>query len=160
MIQFQIICVGSIKEKYFSEGIGEYQKRIQKFAKLEIIEIPESRLNDHPSPKQIDLALEEEALKITEKLQDSRFIITLEINGTSLTSEGFAEMIDKLSIYESSKISFVIGSSYGLANSLKNKSNFSLSFSQMTYPHQMMRLILLEQIYRALTILNHVAYHK
>ena len=160
MMQFLILCVGSIKEKYLSDGINEYIKRIQKYAKIDIVEIPESRLSEHPSPKQIISALEEEATNIFNKISESSFIITLEIGGTQLSSDDLAKLIDKSVTYESSKLVFVIGSSYGLSETLKAKSQYKLSFSAMTFPHQLMRLIALEQIYRALTILNHTQYHK
>ncbi|MDD3122977.1 MAG: 23S rRNA (pseudouridine(1915)-N(3))-methyltransferase RlmH [Candidatus Izemoplasmatales bacterium] len=160
MMQFQIISVGGIKEKHLKDGIFEYAKRIQKYAKLEVIEISESRLPDNPNEKQIEKALSEEAKQIIDKIPEQAFVVTLEIEGKQLSSIDFSAFIEKNMTYESSKMVFIIGSSFGLSSMIKEKSQFKLSFSLFTFPHQLMRFILVEQLYRALTIMKNTSYHK
>ena len=145
----KIICVGKIKEKFYTEAILEYQKRLSKYTKLEIIEINDEKNN----------LLEKEANNILKHIGDKDYVITLEIEGKSLTSEELAKMIDKTLVINSN-IVFVIGSSYGLDDKVKKRSNYHLSFSKLTFPHQLFRVILLEQIYRSFKILNNETYHK
>jgi len=142
----KIICVGKIKEKYLREGIEDYIKRIGKYHKLNIIEVDDSE----PI---------EESLKILKYVDNKDYVITLDIEGRELTSTELAEKIDKTFI-TNSNITFIIGGSYGLSNKIKEISNFSLSFSKLTFPHQLFRIILLEQIYRSFKILNNETYHK
>ena len=142
----KIICPGKIKEKYLREAIDDYKKRISKYHKIEIVEVEDS-------------TTEEEGSKILKHIDDKDYVITLEIKGNNLTSEEFAEMVDKTFI-TNSKMCFVIGGSYGLSEEVKKRSNYKLSFSSFTFPHQLFRVILLEQIYRALKILNNETYHK
>lgn len=149
----KIITVGSIKEKYLKDAIEEYTKRLSKYTNLEIIEVKDEGLVE----KQKTLILEEE--KILKHINDRDYIITLEIEGKELTSEEFAKKIDKIS-FETSNITFIIGGSYGLSDNIKRKSRWHLSFSKMTFPHQLFRVILLEQIYRAYKINNNESYHK
>ena len=145
----KIICVGKIKEKFYTEAILEYQKRLSKYTKLEIIEINDEKNN----------LLEKEANNILKHISDKDYVITLEIEGKSLTSEELAKIIDKTLVINSN-IVFVIGSSYGLDDKVKKRSNYHLSFSKLTFPHQLFRVILLEQIYRSFKILNNETYHK
>ncbi len=146
----KIICSGKIKEKYLNDAIEEYKKILSKYTKLEIIEI-----KDENSEK----ALKIEAENIKKNIKPNYYIITLEIEGNELSSNQFAKQIDKtLSI--NPNITFIIGSSNGLDNSIKEISNYKLSFSKLTFPHQLFRVILLEQIYRAFKILNNETYHK
>ena len=149
----KIITVGSIKEKYLKEAIEEYQKRLQKYTNLEIIEVKDEGLVEP------NKAIEIEAEKIEKYINDRDYIITLEIEGKEYTSEEFAKKLDTIQI-ENSNITFIIGGSYGLSNKLKERSKLHLSFSKMTFPHQLFRLILLEQIYRSYKINNHESYHK
>jgi len=142
----KIICVGKIKEKYLKEEIEDYIKRIGKYHKLTIIEVDDSE----PI---------EESLKILKYVDNKDYVITLDIEGRELTSTELAEKIDKTFI-TNSNITFIIGGSYGLSNKIKEISNFSLSFSKLTFPHQLFRIILLEQIYRSFKILNNETYHK
>ena len=142
----KIICPGKIKEKYLREAIDDYKKRISKYHKIEIVEVEDS-------------ITEEEGSKILKHIDDKDYVITLEIKGNNLTSEEFAEMVDKTFI-TNSKMCFVIGGSYGLSEEVKKRSNYKLSFSSFTFPHQLFRVILLEQIYRAFKILNNETYHK
>lgn len=143
----KIICLGKIKESYLTNLIEDYKKRIQRYHKLEIIE-----LKDEDS-------LEKEEVSILKYLNNKDFVVTLEIEGKEITSEDFASLIENTFITHST-ITFVIGSSLGLSEKIKNRSNYSLSFSKMTYPHGLFRGILLEQIYRAFKINNNETYHK
>ena len=156
MIKINLICIGDIKEKYLREAIGEYSKRISRFAELKTIEIKE---HIAPSNNQSDIkkALEKDAEDIKKYLKG--YIICLDINGKMLKSEEFSKKIEKISL-NSGEISFVIGASNGIHETIKNLSNEKISFSPMTFPHQLMRVIFLEQLYRAFTISNNIAYHK
>lgn len=149
----KIITVGSIKEQYLKDAIEEYKKRISKYTNIEIVEVKDEGLVE---PKKA-MALEEE--KILKHINDKDYIITLEIEGKSLSSEEFAEKLDKITL-ESSSITFIIGGSYGLSDNIKSKAKLHLSFSKMTFPHQLFRVLLLEQIYRAFKINNNENYHK
>ena len=142
----KILCVGKIKENYLKEAIADYQKRISKYHKLEIIEVPDS-----------DISKEEDYL--LKNINQKDYIITLEIEGKQIKSLELAKKIDEVFIINSS-ITFVIGGSYGLSSKIKELSNFHLSFSLLTFPHGLFRVILLEQIYRAFKILNNESYHK
>lgn len=149
----KIICVGKLKEKYLVEALEEYQRRLSKYTKLEIIEVLDENFND------IEKVKEKEADKIKKYLNEKDYLITLEIEGQELTSEEFAKKIDNtLSI--NSNITFLIGGSYGLSKELKHLANYHLSFSKMTFPHQLFRVILLEQLYRAFKINHNESYHK
>ncbi len=142
----KIICPGKIKEVYLREAIEDYKKRISKYHKIEIIEVEDS-------------TIDEEEKRILKHIDNKDYVITLEIKGNSLTSEEFADKIDKTFIGHSC-ICFVIGGSLGLSDEVKKRSNYRLSFSSFTFPHQLFRVILLEQIYRAFKILNNETYHK
>ena len=147
----KIICIGKIKEKYLKEAIEEYSKRLSKYTKLEIIE-----LQDEPI---IQKAKKIEAERIQKYIKDSDYIITLEIEGNNPTSEELSKKIET-TLITNSNITFIIGGSYGLDNSIKERSNYKLSFSNLTFPHQLFRVILLEQIYRSFKIINNENYHK
>jgi 23S rRNA (pseudouridine1915-N3)-methyltransferase len=149
----RIICVGKIKESYFNDAIKEYSKRISKYHQIEIIEIDDVGLND----KKVVLKKEQE--KILKVLNPKDYIITMEIEGKEESSIEFANRIKNL-FNERSTITFIIGGSYGLSDEIKKLSNYKLSFSKMTFPHQLFRVILLEQIYRAFKINNNETYHK
>ena len=149
----KLITVGSIKEKYLKDAIEEYTKRISKYTKIEIIEVKDEGLVE----PQKSISLEEE--KILKHINDKDYIITLEIEGKNLSSEEFAEKLDKIQL-EASTITFIIGGSYGLSQNIKDKAKLHLSFSKMTFPHQLFRVFLLEQIYRAYKINNNESYHK
>ena len=149
----KIITVGFLKEKYLKEAIEEYKKRLSKYTNIEIIEVKDEGLVE---PNKAIL-LEEE--KILKNINDRDYLITLEIEGKEYNSEEFANKLDKIQL-ESSNITFIIGGSYGLSQNIKNKSRLHLSFSKMTFPHQLFRVLLLEQIYRAFKINNNESYHK
>jgi 23S rRNA (pseudouridine1915-N3)-methyltransferase len=145
----KIIVVGKLNQKYLEEGISYYQKQIP--TKIEFIEVP-----DESTIQGVDI----EGQKILSKIKDSDYVICLAIKGQMLTSEGFSEMLDQISTYQQGDLVFVIGGSYGLSNDVLKRSNKQISFSKMTFPHQLMRLILIEQIYRGFMILKNHPYHK
>ena len=147
----KIICVGKIKEKYFVSAINEYLKRLSKYVKIDIVEIKDEA--------RAEVALKIEGEKILSKIKDDEYVIALDIAGEKISSIDFAKKIDKV-FNNNSKLTFVIGGSYGLSQEVKKRSNYLLSFSKMTFPHQLFRLILLEQIYRSFKIQNNETYHK
>ena len=147
----KIICVGKIKEKFLTAAINEYLKRLSKYTKVEIIQIQDE--------SNVEKALKIEGEKILNKIKDDEYVIALDIDGDSISSLEFAKKIDNV-FNNYSKLTFVIGGSYGLSTTVKQRSNYLLSFSKLTFPHQMFRLILLEQIYRAYKINNNESYHK
>lgn len=149
----KIICVGKIKEKYLSDAVLEYSKRISKYTKIEIIEV-----NDRDRFPIGDI-LNKEAEDILKHIKDKDYVFTMEINGSSLDSLELAKKIDN-TFNTHSNIVFVIGGSYGISDAVKNRSNYALSFSKLTFPHQLFRVMLLEQIYRAYKINNNETYHK
>ena len=148
-----IICVGKIKEKYMRDAIKEYSKRISKYSKLNIIEV-----NDFDKGTVFEI-MNKEGNDILRHIKDRDYVITMEIEGNRLSSLEFAKKIDNV-FNNYSNIVFVIGGSYGLSNLVKNRSNFRLSFSDLTFPHQLFRVMLLEQIYRVFKINNNETYHK
>ena len=149
----KIICIGKIKEAFFKEAINEYTKRLSKYAKINIIELPDYDLNNK------ELTLQKESENILKNINEKDYCITLEIEGKNLTSEELAQKIDK-TLIDNSNICFVIGGSYGLDEKVKQRSNYKLSFSKQTFPHQLFRIMLLEQIYRSFKIINNESYHK
>ena len=149
----KIICVGKIKEKYLIDAINEYKKRLSKYTKLDIIEVSDI---DNPSK---DIILEKEKNLIEKYIDSKDFVITLEIEGNMLNSVELAKKIDN-PFNTHSTITFIIGGSYGLHEAIKERSNYKLSFSKLTFPHQLFRVNLLEQIYRSFKINNNEAYHK
>lgn len=153
-MDIKLIVVGKIKESYLNEAIKEYVKRIKPMANLNIIELKECTYNE--SVKN----LKEEAKLILNNISDNDFVITLEINGRELTSVELSEYISKHYLYNNKVLTFIIGSSDGMDDSVKARSNYKLSFSKMTFPHQLIRVIFLEQLYRALSIINNMKYHK
>lgn len=142
----KIICIGKLKEKYLIDGVNDYLKRLRKYHKIEIIELPDSNIDN-------------EAIEISKHLSKKDYIVALAINGTQLTSPELATKIDKIFI-TNPNITFIIGGSNGIKNNILNQSNMLVSFSKLTYPHGLFRLILLEQLYRSFKILNNETYHK
>lgn len=159
-MNIDIICVGSIKEKYYIDAIKEYSKRLAPYTDLNIIEVDEYKLPNNPSLSQINYGLEKEREIIESKIKDRSYLIALVIEGKQLNSEDLSKKIEDITIEGYSNITFLIGSSYGMSQELKNKSNYKLSFSKMTFPHQLMRVILIEQIYRTFKIIRNEPYHK
>ena len=159
-MKITILTVGKIKEKYLKDAIDEYSKRLSKYCKLEVIEVSDEKTPDNASEVVEDMIRAKEAERLLKHIKDDAFVITLEINGKQLSSEELADKIEKLGVQGVSHIIFIIGGSIGLGNEVLNRSNFALSFSKMTFPHQLMRVILLEQIYRSYRIINGEPYHK
>ena len=155
-----IVAVGKLKEKYLQQGIQEYMKRLSTYAKVQIVEVPDEKAPETLSDKDAERVKAREGERILAKISPEAYVITLEINGKMLTSEQLAEKIDELALYGKSKFVFVIGGSLGLSEAVTKRSNFALSFSKMTFPHQLMRLVLLEQVYRAWRINRGEPYHK
>ncbi len=159
-MRITVISVGKIKEKYFKDAILEYAKRLGKYCRLELIETADEKTPDHAGKAQEDIIRAKEAERILKYVREDAYIITLEINGNVLSSEKLAEKIESLGIQGKSHLIFIIGGSIGLGKEVLKKSDFALSFSRMTFPHQLMRVILLEQIYRSFRIINGEPYHK
>lgn len=161
MLNVNLITVGKLKESYLREACAEYQKRLQTFCKLNIVELNESRLPDSPSEKEIKTALSNEGKAMMSLLNgNSCYNITMCIEGKQLSSVKFAEKLEKISVDGKSTVNIVIGSSFGIADEIKAMSDFKLSMSEMTFPHQLARVMLLEQLYRAFQINSGGKYHK
>ena len=155
-----ILCIGKLKEKYWRDAEAEYSKRLKRFANLQITELKESLLPANASPADEEAVKAAEGESILTKIRPSDYVITLEIGGKGLSSTQLSAKIDDLALQGKSSIVFVIGGSLGLSPAVSRRADFKLSFSAMTFPHQMMRIILLEQIYRSFKIIRHEAYHK
>ena len=158
-MKISIICVGKIKEKYFTSAIEEYSKRLSRFTQLEITEINDEKIPENASQKEMEQIKQKEGRGILSKIKDGSYVIALCIEGNMLSSEALAQKLDKISM-QSSHITFIIGGSLGLCDEVKNKASLQLSFGKMTLPHQLMRVVLCEQIYRAFKINNNESYHK
>ena len=159
-MKITLITVGKIKEKYLKDAIAEYSKRLSKYCKLDIIEVSDEKTPDQASETVEEGIRSKEGEKILRYIKDDMYVITLEIAGKMLTSEELAERIEKLGIQGKSSIACVIGGSIGLGKEVLKRSDYALSFSKMTFPHQLMRVILLEQVYRSYRIMNGEPYHK
>ena len=160
MMNITVICLGKLKETYLKDAIQEYSKRISAYGKLTITELSPVKLPDNPTPTQIEVALEKEAEEIIKKIPSNAFVIPLCVEGTLKSSEELASKFNEISLSGKSNIVFIIGSSFGLSEKIKKQSDLKLSFSKMTFPHQLMRVMLLEQVYRAFQINNNGKYHK
>ncbi len=159
-MKITLITVGKIKEKYLKDAIAEYSKRLSRYCKLEIVEVADEKTPDNASDTVEDAIRDKEGERILKYVKEDAYLITLEIAGKMLTSEEMAEKIEKLGVQGTSHIIFIIGGSIGLGKEILKRSDYALSFSKMTFPHQLMRVILLEQIYRSYRIINHEPYHK
>ena len=159
-MKITLITVGKIKEKYLKDAIAEYSKRLSRYCKLEIVEVADEKTPDNASDTVEDAIRDKEGERILKYIKEDAYVITLEIAGKMLTSEEMAEKIEKLGVQGTSHITFIIGGSIGLGKVILKRSDYELSFSKMTFPHQLMRVILLEQIYRSYRIMNHEPYHK
>lgn len=159
-MKITVITVGKIKEKYLKDAIAEYLKRLSKYCKLEIIEVADEKTPDNASEVVEDAIRAKEAERILKYVKDDAYLVTLEIGGKMLSSEELAEKIEKLGVQGTSHIIFIIGGSIGLGKAVLEKSDYALSFSKMTFPHQLMRVILLEQVYRSYRIISGEPYHK
>ena len=159
-MKIRIICVGKLKEKYLKDAIAEYAKRLGRFCTFEICELNDEKIPDNASKAQCDAVLKKEAESILKNISKDSYVISLCVEGKSLSSEDFAGKIGDITLGGKSTIDFIIGGSLGLDVSVKSVSDFKLSFSSFTFPHQLMRLILTEQIYRAFKINSNEEYHK
>lgn len=160
-MDIKIIAVGKIKEKFYKQAINEYLKRMQAYNKIEIVEVADEQAPENLSAKEIDQVKEKEGDRILSKIQDSDYVVTLEILGKQKDSLEFADFIEnEMQEGFGRNLVFVIGGSNGLAKKVSQRSNYKLSFSKMTFPHQLMRVVLIEQIYRGFRIINGHPYHK
>ncbi len=159
-VNITIVTIGKLKEKYLIQGINEYLKRLTAYAKVEIVELADEKAPENLSESEMEQVKQKEGERILAKLSDDTHVIALAIEGKMKSSEQLAADIEKLATYGKSKIAFVIGGSLGLSKDVMKRANDTLSFSKMTFPHQLMRLILVEQIYRAFRINRNEPYHK
>lgn len=159
-MNISIITVGKLKEKYLKQGIDEYLKRLSSYAKVEMIEVADEKAPEELSLVEMDQVKQKEGERILSKLHPDTYVIALAIEGKMKSSEELAEGLDKLATYGKSKVAFVIGGSLGLSSQVLQRANEKLSFSKMTFPHQLMRLILVEQVYRTYRINRGEPYHK
>lgn len=159
-MKITLLTVGKIKEKFLRDAIAEYSKRLSKYCKLEIIEVADEKTPDHASEVVEKSIRDKEGERLMRYIRDDDYVITLEIGGKMLDSVAFSRQLENLGIRGQSHIWFVIGGSIGLGDALVKRSDYALSFSKMTFPHQLMRVILLEQIYRSYRIMTNQPYHK
>ena len=160
MFNVTLLAVGKLKEKFYMEAVKEYEKRLSAFCKFKIIELPETRLPENPSRSEIDQGLAKEAVKIEEAIPKGAWFCVLTPEGKELSSEKLASRLDEIKLAGKSEACFLIGSSFGMAPEIKKKADFRLSFGPMTFPHHLMRVMALEQIYRAQSIEAGTRYHK
>lgn len=160
MMNVHLIYVGKLKEDYLKKGCDEYIKRLNSLCKLTTWEIAEEKISANPSQKEIERVLQKEGERILEKIPSGAFIVPMCIEGKQVSSTAFAEKIDQIAVSGKSAIAFIIGGSYGLSDQVKNMADLKMSISPMTFPHQLARMILLEQIYRGFSINNGSKYHK
>ena len=159
-MKITVITVGKIKEKYLEDAIAEYSKRLSRYCKLEIIQVDDEKKPDRASEVVETQIKDKEGERILSHIKDTAYVVALDIEGKMISSEELAELIDGLGVRGESHIQFVIGGSLGLSKKVLERADYKLSFSRMTFPHQLMRLILLEQIYRSYRIVNGEPYHK
>ena len=159
-MNIKIIGVGKVKEKYFKAGIAEYAKRMERYAKFEIVEVPDEKAPETLSQAEMDAVMAKEGERILAKIKDREYVYALAIKGKERSSEEFAKEINQLATYGHSDITFVIGGSLGLSPAVLKRANTQISFGRFTLPHKLMRLVLAEQIYRAFTIINGLPYNK
>lgn len=159
-MKISILCVGKVKEKFYRDAIDEFSKRLSRYCKLEIIEVADEKTVEEASDTEIKIVKDKEGERLLKNIKEDAYVICLCIDGKQLDSEELSEKMEQLAIQGKSHICFVIGGSLGLADAVIRRADFKLSFSKMTFPHQLMRVILLEQIYRAYRIMNNEPYHK
>ncbi len=159
-MNIKIVCVGKLKEKYFKDGIAEYVKRMSRFAKLKIVQVPDEKAPEKLSPAEMEQVKEIEGKRILDKIKDKEYVYVTAIKGKERTSEAFAKELSNLTTYGHSDITFVIGGSLGTSDAVNKRADDLISFGKFTMPHQLMRLVLIEQIYRAFMINSGSPYHK
>lgn len=159
-MNIKIITVGKLKEKYLKDAIAEYSKRLTRYCKLEVVELPDEKTSENASPKEEEMVKDKEGKNILQKIKDNEYVIALDLKGKHITSEEFAEFISEKAVMGQPNITFVIGGSLGIAQEVLARADYKLCFSKMTFPHQLFRVMLLEQVYRAFRIINGEPYHK
>lgn len=159
-MNISIIAVGKLKEKYLKMAIDEYSKRLSRYCKLEIIELPDEKTPDNASEKEEIQIKEKEGKQILSKIKDNSYVVAMDLKGKQFTSEEFSKFISNCGVMGNSNIAFVIGGSLGLSEEVIKRADYKLCFSKMTFPHQLFRVMLLEQIYRGFRIINNEPYHK
>ena len=159
-MNINVICVGKLKEKYWTDAVAEYSKRLGRFCTLKITELKEDRLADNASPADEEKVKATEGTSILKAIDGDAYVIALDVRGKELSSEKLAEKVETLALDGKSNLAFIIGGSLGLSQEVLARADYRLSFSPMTFPHQMMRVILLEQIYRSFKIIRNETYHK
>ena len=158
-MKITIVGAGKLKEKYLRDGIAEYEKRLRPYADLRTIEIIEERMKDRPSPAEKDEVLRREGERLSAQIPQGAYLIVLDVGGEEMSSEKFSARIDRLMLMGESHIAFLVGGPFGLSDELRQRADLRLSFSQFTLPHQLIRLFLMEQIYRSFKISRHEPYH-
>ena len=158
-MKITIVCAGKLKEKYLRDGIAEYEKRLRPYADLRTIEIIEERMKDRPSPEEKNEVLRREGERLSSQIPQGAYLIVLDVGGEEMSSEKFSARIDRLMLMGESHIAFLVGGPFGLSDELRQRADLRLSFSQFTLPHQLIRLFLMEQIYRSFKISRHEPYH-
>ena len=160
MLTVNIICIGKLKEKYWVDAIKEYSKRLSSFCRFSVIELSECKVNNDPNEKQIQNILQEEGNAILQKIKPTDYTIAMCIEGKNISSPQLANLIDNVQIEGKSTVNFIIGGSWGLSDEVKQRADYKLSMGKMTFPHQMARVMLTEQIYRSFQISSNGKYHK
>lgn len=159
-MRIRIACVGKVKEKFYRDAIAEFEKRLSRYCKLEILEVADEQTPDGAGAALVEQIKDKEGVRLLSKIREDSFVVTLEIQGKKMDSEAFSKFLEETAIAGKGSITFVIGGSLGLSKSVLARSNFAVSFSDMTFPHQLMRVILCEQIYRGFRISHGEPYHK
>jgi 23S rRNA (pseudouridine1915-N3)-methyltransferase len=159
MLNINVICVGKLKEQYLKDAVSEYSKRLSKYCKLNFIELSDEKLPDKINDSIIQDIKNKEAVKILNSIKKDSFVLTLDLKGKEYTSENFSKKIEDITVRGFSSITFIIGGTLGLTNEVLQKSNELICFSKMTFPHQLIRVFLLEQVFRAFKISNNETYH-
>ena len=160
MLSINIICIGRIKEKYWTDAIAEYRKRLSAFCRFNIVELDEEKIYQNPNPAQIETILNAEGKRIINAITKGSYVVSMCIEGKMISSPELADKLENISLTGKSTVDFIIGGSWGLSDEVKRRSDFKLSMSRMTFPHQMARVVLCEQIYRSFEINNNGKYHK
>ena len=159
-MRITVLCVGKVKEKFYRDALAEFEKRLGRYCRLEILEVADEQTPDGAGPALEEQIREKEGARLLSRIKEGQFVCTLEIQGKKMTSEAFASFLEKTAMAEKGQIVFVIGGSLGLSSEVRRRSNLAVSFSDMTFPHQLMRVILCEQIYRGFRIIHGEPYHK
>lgn len=159
-MKITIICVGKIKEKFYTQAVDEYKKRLSRYCQLEILEVADEKTKENASDNEVRLVKEREGERLLKCIRDDSYVVALAIGGRMLDSVELSEKLEQLGVGGTSHIVFVIGGLLGLSEGVLSRADLQLSFSRMTFPHQLMRVILLEQVYRSYRIMNHEPYHK